>query len=92
MEVIIIERSKHGLVFEIPGVDHTLCNLLKSELRRDESVSVATYRIGHPLAAKPTFIVQTDGSKDPDKVVLDAVARLKKKNTAFHDLVKSMRS
>lgn len=91
MEVLVQERSKNSLIIEIKGADHTLCNLLKAELSNDESVTIATYRMGHPLVATPVFIIQTDGSKDPDKALLDAVAKLKKKNSAFFDTIKSLR-
>jgi DNA-directed RNA polymerase subunit L len=82
MELNVIETTKKKLIFELKGADHTCCNVLKDELWNDKSVIVATYNIKHPLIGIPKFILETDG-KDPKKTLLDAVARLSKKNKEF---------
>ncbi|MFH1649529.1 MAG: DNA-directed RNA polymerase subunit L [Candidatus Woesearchaeota archaeon] len=81
MEVMVKEKGKNTISFEIKGADHTLCNILKTELHADSAVTVATYRMGHPLIAIPTFFVHTDGTKEPLKAVQEAIARLKRQNT-----------
>ena len=82
MELNVLEQKKNRLIFELPGSDHTLCNALKTELWNDNDVKVATYAVKHPLLAVPKFIVETK-TKDTKKVVLDAIARLKKLYKSF---------
>ncbi|MFH1212113.1 MAG: DNA-directed RNA polymerase subunit L [Candidatus Woesearchaeota archaeon] len=79
MEVKIIEQTKKKIIFEVPGANHTFCNILKDELWNDKKVTIATYSISHPLAGKPVFVVEVDDA-DPKKVVLSACNRLKKIN------------
>ncbi|MBT4351824.1 DNA-directed RNA polymerase subunit L [archaeon] len=88
MEINVIENKKKRFVFELKGEDHTLCNLLREELWNDKSITVSAYNIAHPLVGIPKIIVETDGKKDPKKALLDAVTRLKKKNSEFAALVK----
>lgn len=87
MELIILEEKKGRLVFELTGADHTLANMLKDELWNDKSVTVATYAIEHPLKPVPRFIVESD---DPKKSLLDASARLQKKNKDVQALAKKL--
>jgi DNA-directed RNA polymerase subunit L len=39
MKLTIIENKAQKLVFELEGADHTLCNVLKDELKKDDSVT-----------------------------------------------------
>ena len=90
MEINIIEDKKKRLVFELKGEGHTLCNVLREELWNDKSVTVSAYNISHPLVGIPTFIIETS-SKSPKKALKDAIARLKKKNSAVVKKVKALR-
>ena len=90
MEINILEDKKKRLVFELKGEGHTLCNVLREELWNDKSVTVSAYNISHPLVGIPTFIIETS-SKSPKKALKDAIARLKKKNSALVKKVKAMR-
>ncbi len=83
MEVNILEDKKKRLVFELKGEGHTLCNALRDELWNDKSVTVSAYNISHPLIGIPKFIVETDGKKEAKKALIDAIARLKKKNNSL---------
>ena len=76
MEIKIIEDEKNKLVFEVNGVSHGFCNMLKEELLKDNHVKIATYRVEHPIVNIPKILVETDGA-DPKKAVLSAVAKLK---------------
>lgn len=82
MEINVIEEKKGKLVFELDGVSHGFCNLLKKELLNNKHIKVATYAVDHPLIGKPRFIIETDGA-DPRKVLADAAEKLKKQNIAF---------
>ena len=76
MEINKIQDEKNKFVFEIKGVSHGFCNILKEKLLEDSHVKIATYRVDHPLVNIPKFMVETDGA-DPKKTILSAVAKLK---------------
>ena len=82
MELKVIDGKKNRLVFEIKGVDHTLCNLLTKELNNDKNVKLSTYRLAHPLVGNPEVIVETDGVP-PKNVIMSAIQRIKKGNEGF---------
>lgn len=79
MEINILQKTKTKLRLEVKGEDHTLLNLIKKELYNDKSLKYAGYKIAHIHAATPELIIETDG-KDPKKVLLEAVSRIKKIN------------
>ncbi|MBT3813965.1 DNA-directed RNA polymerase subunit L [Candidatus Woesearchaeota archaeon] len=89
MDFKIIEESKEKLVFELEGETHTFCNALKKELQETKGVTVATYKIDHPLVGVPRFQVETKGV-DPKKAIKDALKSLKKKVSEFEKEVKSL--
>ncbi|MBR9677393.1 DNA-directed RNA polymerase subunit L [Candidatus Woesearchaeota archaeon] len=89
MELKILEDKKNRLVVEIKGEDHTLCNALKAELWNDKKVTVASYRIAHPLVGIPTLIVETESSTAPKKALQNAISRLSKQNDEFKKEVKA---
>jgi len=80
MEIEVLEKSKKKMIFKIPGADHTLLNPLKRELYQDKAVKIASYTIEHPLLKVPKFIIETDGTKEPGKALIDAAKRLQKTN------------
>jgi len=82
MEFNVIEESKTKLVFKLMGETHTFCNALKQELQGVKGVSVATYRIDHPLAGIPKFQIETKGI-EPRKALKTALSALKKKAKNF---------
>jgi DNA-directed RNA polymerase subunit L len=79
MEINVLEHTKTKLRLEVKGEDHTFLNILKTELYNDKSVKYAGYRIAHVHVGTPELILETEG-KDPKKVLLDAVSRIKKVN------------
>lgn len=91
MEFKIIEKSKKRLVFDLVGADHTFSGALKKELWNDKSIKVSAYNVEHPLIGIPRFIVETD-EKSPEKVLLDAVKKLEKKNESFLEDIKKIRA
>jgi len=82
MEIKVIEEGKNKATFEIRGESHTLCNVLKEELRKDKKVTVASYFVSHPDIDEPTFTLETKGVA-PKKALMDAVKRLKSQNDKF---------
>jgi len=91
MELIIIENKAQRLVFELKGADHTLCNALKDELNNDDSVSVSTYSISHPLVGTPKFFLETKKGEKPLDSLNNAIENLKKKNSIFLKSFKSLK-
>lgn len=92
MELVIIENKAQKLVFEIKGADHTFCNSLKDELKKNNSVTVSTYTIGHPLVGIPKFFVETKKGETPVEAIKKALASIKKNNNAFLKEFKSIKS
>ncbi|MGM5480349.1 MAG: RpoL/Rpb11 RNA polymerase subunit family protein [Nanobdellota archaeon] len=84
MELKILEKKPKKIVFQIPGTDHTLCNILKKELLSVDGVAIASYAIEHPQIGIPTMLIETTSSKiKPLDIIESALAAIKKKNTAF---------
>ena len=83
MKIEVLENTNKKLVFELEGVDHTFCNVLKDELSKDSAVTVSAYNISHPLVGKPKFFVETNKESTPKEALERAIAELKKNNNAF---------
>jgi len=88
MEIKVLENEKNKIVVEIIGEDHTLSNALRKELWNDKNVDVAGYNIEHHLISNPILVV--DG-KNPKKSLLDAVKRLKDKNSELKNKIKDLK-
>ena len=91
MEITIIENKAQKLVFELKGSDHTFCNALKDELKNDDSVTVSTYAISHPMVGKPKFIIETKKGEKPVDAINKAIDRLKKNSAAFLKSFKALK-
>ena len=91
MEVKVLESTKKRIVFDLVGADHTFSGALKKELWNDKSIKISAYNVEHPLIGVPRFIVETE-DKDPQKVLLDAVKRLEKKNESFLEDFKKIKA
>jgi DNA-directed RNA polymerase II subunit RPB11 len=83
MEIRILDDKKNKLLIEVKGVDHTLCNILQTELWNDKHVKTATYSIRHPQISVPQMVVETDGEESPKNALINAVQRLQKTNIKF---------
>ncbi len=77
MEIKKIKDEKNKFVFEVKGVSHGFCNILKEKLLEDSHIKTATYKVEHPLVNTPKFLVETDGSESPKNAILNAVKKLK---------------
>lgn len=91
MELKVIEKTKNRLKIEVLGKTHTLCNALSKELWNDKDVAIAGYTLSHPVTKAPVLIVETN-SGDPQKALLEAVSRLKKKNKEFLSKLKVLKA
>lgn len=89
MELNVLEETKTRIVFELKGETHTFCNALKEELQKVKGVTLASYKISHPLVGVPEFILETK-DLEPRKAVKSALAALKKKTQDFQKEVKKL--
>jgi len=89
MEFKVFEETKTKLTFELNGETHTFCNALKEELLQIKGITLATYRVNHPLIGIPEFHIETKGI-EPRKGVKEALANLKKKVKEFQKEVASL--
>ena len=70
-------KTKRG-TFTLRKEDHTLGNLIRIQLLRDEQVRFAGYRIPHPLIFEVQLTVETvDEKTTPTDVLLVAIDDLK---------------
>ncbi|MBU0457481.1 MAG: DNA-directed RNA polymerase subunit L [Nanoarchaeota archaeon] len=83
MEFNVLEETKNKLVFELKGETHTFCNILKEELLTVKGVSLAIYRIDHPLIGVPQMRIETTKGTEPRKALKEALANIKKKAIEF---------
>ncbi len=76
MELEVVEKKESGLLIKVIGEGHTLCNLLCTELYKDENVVSAAYNIEHPLTGSPKLYVRTKKGKSPKRALVDAADRI----------------
>lgn len=81
MKIEIKEDKKNKLVFNIEGVSHGFCNVLKKELWDDSHIKAAAYKVEHSLIGTPTFMVETNGKETPKAALLKAAEKLSKKGS-----------
>ncbi|KAG7673568.1 hypothetical protein Ndes2526B_g02983 [Nannochloris sp. 'desiccata'] len=63
--------------FVIQREDHTIGNMLRTQLHRDSDVIFAGYKIPHPLEYQMLIRVRTSGKKPPAVAVQGALTDLK---------------
>merc|ERR1711933_314742 len=71
------EKVPDAVVFKIWLEDHTLGNILRMELLRNEDVLFAGYKVPHPLDHMIELRVQTLPKSSPEMAVRLAIANLK---------------
>jgi len=82
MEFKVLEESKDKLVFTLKGETHTFSNALKQELQKVKGVTIATYKIDHPVVGLPEFLLETKGL-EARKALKEALKNLKKRAEEF---------
>lgn len=76
MELELVKKENGSLLIKIVGENHTLCNLLREELNKDENVASASYTIEHPLTESPKLYVKVKKGKSPERALTDAADRV----------------
>lgn len=90
MEIEVLEQTDTRMRFVLHGAGHTFCNHLKHELYNDENVDIAAYKVDHPLTGTPTFIIQLTKKAKFEKILADAVKRIKDSNKDLASAVKKL--
>ncbi|GAA6015291.1 hypothetical protein JCM10207_008938 [Rhodosporidiobolus poonsookiae] len=77
-KVLVDEDTKipNAATLTINKEDHTLANMLRSQLLLQSYVLFAGYKVPHPLESRVVLKVQTDGSKTPIVAVQEAMNAL----------------
>lgn len=71
MELNILSKTENELEVELKGETHTLLNLLKERLIKDNRVEIVFYDMKHVSISDPILYVKTDGT-NPIEVLKDA--------------------
>ncbi|GAA5969761.1 hypothetical protein JCM3765_003449 [Sporobolomyces pararoseus] len=77
-KVTVEEDSKipNAATLTINKEDHTLANMLRSQLLLLPYVQFAGYKVPHPLESRVVLKLQTDGSQTPIQAVQNAIGDL----------------
>jgi len=75
MDLKIIKKDEKELHMEFEGESHTLLNLLRTELLKDERVTYATYDTKFTIMDNPIFKLRTRG-EDPLEIMKQAASRI----------------
>ena len=78
VEYSVDQNMPNAGTFVVRNEDHTLGNMLRSELLRNPHVLFAGYRLPHPLEHRMVIKVRTDATEKPMQVTNHALANLKK--------------
>lgn len=69
-------KIPNTMLFTVMLEDHTIGNIIKMQLLRDETIRYAGYRKPHPLEHKVEFRVSTNGEITPLEVFKKAINSL----------------
>ena len=85
MELNILNKTNNELEVELRGETHTLLNLLKDLLIKDERVVTAFYTMKYVSISDPVLYIKTDGA-DPILVLKDVAAIIVSECDEFIDV------
>ncbi|EPE32335.1 RBP11-like subunits of RNA polymerase [Glarea lozoyensis ATCC 20868] len=69
-------RTPNSSVFTFHKEDHTLANMIRAHLLKDQHILFAGYKIPHPLFAKFELRIQTDGVITPKEALVNSCKAL----------------
>jgi DNA-directed RNA polymerase subunit L len=73
MKIEVITNEKDTLEFYIEGERHTLPNLLKETLAKNNDVEFVAYKLDHPIDTKSRFVLK---AKNPKKILESAIKEI----------------
>jgi DNA-directed RNA polymerase subunit L len=85
VELNILNKTNNELEVELRGETHTLLNLLKDLLIKDERVVTAFYDMKYVSISDPVLYIKTDGA-DPILVLKDVAAIIVSECDEFIDV------
>ncbi len=79
MEIEVRQHEKNKMEIVLVGEGHTFANLLRTMLKKDDHVTYAAYKVGHPLLDKerPVLFIETDGKESPKDALVKAAQKIK---------------
>jgi len=83
MNIKIVGKGKNKLRVEFEGEDHTLVNLLRETLWREDA-DYSAYEKKHPFLENPVLILETD-KKDPTNTLKNAAKKIAADMEEFRD-------
>ncbi|ODV79449.1 RNA polymerase II core subunit [Suhomyces tanzawaensis NRRL Y-17324] len=69
-------KVPNAAIIKIEREDHTLANLLRAQLLKDEKVIFAAYKVEHPLFANFVLRIQTEDDYSPREALKNACSGL----------------
>jgi len=89
VEIEILEEEKNKIKFKVTGETHTILNLIRNELFKDENVDFAGYMVEHPLVGGAIFTVATSKG-NPKIAIKKAIERIQKKLSKVESEIKKL--
>ncbi len=83
MEIKLLEKKDDYLKLRIFDEPHTLYNLLKEEVLKDDKVLMCGYTRDQTFEDTIIFQIKTREGENPVEIILDAARRLKEINEEF---------
>ncbi|KAI5956672.1 RPB11 [Candida margitis] len=69
-------KVPNAAIVKIEREDHTLANLLRAQLLKDDGVIFAAYKVEHPLFANFVLRIQTEDDYSPKEALRNACSGL----------------
>lgn len=76
IKIIPDTKVPNAAIIKIEREDHTLANLLRAQLAKDEKVLFAAYKVEHPLFANFVMRIQTEDDYTPREALKNACSSL----------------
>lgn len=76
IKIIPDTKVPNAAIIKIEREDHTLANLLRAQLAKDDRVIFAAYKVEHPLFANFVLRIQTDDDYTPKEALKNACSSL----------------
>jgi DNA-directed RNA polymerase subunit L len=89
MTIRVIKEAGNRLEIEILNEDHTMGNLLRTTLLKDDTVKYAGYQIIHPLTGGIRLVVETKEGQ-PRQALLRAISKIDAETNEFKEKFKKV--
>lgn len=89
MEFKVLKDEKDWLEIEFKDIDHGFLSMIKEAIWAQEGVEINSFKINHPEAGKPLFILRT--KKDAKKIWNAALDSLLETLDQFKKEIKNLK-